>query len=269
MLGLFSGSAATLALSWALYFLVTTALFVAFGFAFERSPFGRARQIFSLPRKAGQLGHEALGNARFIALGAGVFSLAVARGWVHPTRAGLWPGVVTFLLCFVGFELYFYGFHRALHTRALWRFHRWHHHSVVTSPLSGQSLSGVEALGWLVGSLLVPMALSRVGALSAAGFLTYFTFNAWANIVGHSNAEAMPRDAGLRAKSWFVHPYLFHTLHHARSKGHYGLGTTVLDRALGTEWAEWPSLHIEVIEGRPLGSLPSLTLAHRPRDTGG
>jgi hypothetical protein len=63
-----------------------------------------------------------------------------------------------------------------------------------------------------------------------------------------------PRSSGERGNSWATHPFTYHALHHARWTGHFGLGTTVLDRLLGTEWSDWPELHRRVLDGDPMRS---------------
>ena len=99
--------------------------------------------------------------------------LAISRpGWRPGLGAGIvaWGpdswlrGVATFFGCSLGFDTYFYFLHRGLHLRPLMRFHRLHHLSRVTGPLSAQSVSVVEALGWVVGYIGVPWLLSQVAA---------------------------------------------------------------------------------------------------------
>jgi sterol desaturase/sphingolipid hydroxylase (fatty acid hydroxylase superfamily) len=248
------GSIVALALAWGLFFAVTTAVLVGLGFAWERSAFGRRRRIFAMPVPAGQYRREALANLGFIALATASFTAAIAGGLLHADATGVVAAIVTFVVCFVGFEVYYYGQHRLLHTRALIRFHRWHHASRITTPLTGQSLGVVEALGWIGGLMLFPALLSGWGVLHAGALATYLVMNAVGNILGHANAEPHPRSSGTRANSWATHPFTFHALHHARWTGHYGFGTTVLDRVLGSEWSDWPALHGRVADGEPLRS---------------
>ncbi|MEZ4453552.1 MAG: sterol desaturase family protein [Nannocystaceae bacterium] len=255
-MSLFDPSSLTaLALGWGLYFAISTAILVALGLAWERSARGRRRRIFEIPLEPGQRRREALANLGFVALAAAAFTAAIASGIVRADAIGALPALATLVTCFVGFEAYYYFQHRALHTRALIRFHRWHHRSKVTTPLSGQSLGVVEALGWIGGLILFPAILSALGLLHAGALLAFLTLGAAGNILGHANAEPHPRESGLRERSWATHPFTFHALHHARWTGHYGLGTTVLDRLLATEWADWPALHARVLAGEPMRSL--------------
>lgn len=254
---LFDPAAGLLALvfGWSLFFALSTLVLIALGLAWERSPVGRRRRIFALPVPAGQHRREALANLGFVVLAALVFATAIDLELLRADATGVGPALVTFFACFLGFEVYYYVQHRALHTRQLIRFHRWHHASRITTPLSGQSLGLVEALGWIFGLVLFPAILTRLGLLHAGALATYLLIGAAGNILGHANAEPHPRSSGLRARSWMTHPFTFHALHHARWTGHYGLGTTVLDRLLGSEWDDWPALHARVAAGDPLRSL--------------
>ena len=248
-------SLGSLALGWGLLFTLTTVVFVAIGFAWERSAAGRRRRILALPVPPGQVRREALANAGFVALAALMFTAAVGCGVLRAEGSGVLAAIGTFAACVVGFEAYYYALHRALHTRALIRFHRWHHASRITTPLSGQSLGIVEAAGWNLGLVLIPAILTGFGVLHGGALVAYLILGAAGNIVGHANAEPHPRASGERARSWLTHPFTYHALHHARWTGHYGLGTTVLDRVLGSEWQDWPALHARVVAGAPLRSL--------------
>jgi len=243
-----------LALGWGLFFTLSTAILVGLGFAWEGSAAGRRRRIFALPVPAGQRRREALANLGFVALATAAFTAAVAGGLLRADASGVGPALATFFTCLVGFEAYYFAQHRALHTRALVRFHRWHHASRITTPLSGQSLGIVEALGWIGGLVLFPALLSQLGLLHAGALVTYLLASAAGNIIGHANAEPHPRSSGERGKSWLTHPFTYHALHHARWTGHYGLGMTVLDRLLGSEWSDWPKLHARVVAGEPMRS---------------
>lgn len=255
MLSLFDPTdLAALALAWGLLFAGSTALLVALGLAWERSAAGRRRRIFAMPVPPGQHRREALANLGFVALATAAFTAAIAGGLLRAEASGVGPALATFFTCLLGFEAYYYALHRALHTRALVRFHRWHHASRVTTPLSGQSLGVVEALGWIGGLILFPALLSALGLLHAGALVTYLLMSAAGNIIGHANAELHPPDSGLRSKSWATHPFTYHALHHARWTGHYALGMSALDRLLGSEWSDWPALHARVLAGRPLRS---------------
>ncbi len=237
------------------FFTAITVVPVAIGFALERSAFGQRRRIWAVPLPPGQLRREAWANVRFVLIGVAAFTAAIGSGAARlgPTTAATFAA--TFGGMWLAFEVYYYAMHRALHTRALVRFHRWHHESRVTTPLSGLSVSTVEALLWMVGYLAPTIALSRLVPVSVEAWIAYLLYNWSGNVIGHINVEIMPAWMRSRRLSAAMHPFTYHALHHARWNAHFALYTTVLDRLLGTEFSDWPSLFAKVAAGRPMTSL--------------
>ena len=222
------------------------------GIAFEAT-LGSRVGIWSVGLRDGQLRREIKSYVVFVILLTTCASLWLSLGLVNfgatgPAQAGL-----TFAVLWTAFEIYYYGLHRALHTKALYRFHAHHHESHVTTAWTGQSLSLVEGLGWILG-LLLPLALmSLVAEVSMTGCLIYFFANTFVNLVGHANVELNPFSA--RALTWLNHPWVYHALHHARFKKNYSFASTFMDRLFGTEWEDWPKLHERVVGGQPMSRL--------------
>lgn len=124
--------------------LLFAAATTATGVAVERSLSGRLR-IWDLPLAPGQLRHEALASLRFLALCPLAFAGVLHAGWLNHAETGPGGGLLTFAVCWVGFDVLDYAMHRALHTRPLYRFHRHYHASRVTTAFSGFSLGRVES----------------------------------------------------------------------------------------------------------------------------
>lgn len=236
----------------AAFFVGVTLLALAYGFLLERAL--PKRRVFDVPLADGQYRFEAIGNLVFLTVTIIAVSDALAFGWIR--FEGGWPrGVATFFALLWGFQIFYYFLHRAMHHPALVRFHRWHHRSKVTTPLSGQSMSVVESLGWMLGYVGLPILLSRITPIGFWGYASYLAFNVTGNIVGHANVEPNGPRFGTRAMSWLVNPFVFHSLHHARWNGHYSFQAAAMDRLFGTEWKDWPSLFTQIIDGRPMRSL--------------
>ena len=236
----------------AAFFIGLTLVGLAFGYALER---WWRRPIWSVPMPAGQRALELRGNVVFVAVCIGALALALHLGWA---RLGDETGArfaLTFLALFIGFQIFYYALHRAMHTHALVRFHRHHHESRVTTPLSGQSTSLAEALGWQLGYVGLPVALSFIAPISLNAWLAYLAFNVVGNIVGHANVEVVPPSRTLWIRSQTAAVFTYHALHHARWTGHYGFESTWADRLFRTEWRDWPALHARVWSGQPLTSL--------------
>ena len=235
------------------FFAVLIAFNCAIGFGLE-SWLGATRRIWDLPRAEGQLRWEFIGNLRFIVMAA--FSFAGLL-WFAPFAEESVPTVLTtFLFCWTTFEIYYWGLHRAMHWRPLYRFHRYHHDSRVTSPLTGYSMSGVESAGWLVGLVGIPFLLGLFTQISLLGLVLYhIIYQITGNVVGHANVDFFPAAASKRANSWLTHPTTYHALHHARYNNHYSFGSSFMDRLMGTEWADWPELHARIVSGDALTKL--------------
>lgn len=150
------------------------------------------------------------------------------EGWSPASTLGIIAALIAFN------DLWFYAWHRLLHRPALFkRVHAVHHRSVDTNPFTSYSFHALEALvlgGWIVPmAVLVPLPVPALAATAVIG-----TAN---NVMSHLGYEFLPRwllkVPGLR----WMNTATFHSLHHAKSHGNYGLFTRVWDRLFGTELA--------------------------------
>ncbi len=191
------------------------------------------------PSDRAQLLHEvrySLATLAFGTLGVVVISWLSEHGYARLSAnpADFSPGQLA--LTFGGLlllnDLWFYGFHRLLHTRwAFTHLHSVHHRSVEVTPFSSYSFHPLE--GFLLGAwiypvcLWVPIWLPMLAALQALGLAN--------NVMSHLGYELWPawlvRVPGLR----WVNSATFHSLHHTRVNGNFGLMLRVWDRLLGTE----------------------------------
>lgn len=225
----------------------------ATGFAMER--FLPKRRIFDVALFEGQYRFELLGNAVFLAVMTVAFTAALRFDVLRFGPSGALRNGLTFAAMVLGFQVFYWFLHRALHTKALVRFHRWHHRSQVTTPLTGQSVSFVEALGWAVGYVGIPWLYGHFAPIGFWGWVGYIAFNVNGNMVGHANVEPTARIAATRAATWFANAFVYHSLHHARWNGHYSFQAAFMDRVMGTEWGDWPALYARIAAGHPLESL--------------
>lgn len=236
------------------FFAGMTLVSVAMGFAVERA-LSKSRKIFDLPLFEGQHRFELLGNAVFVVIATVTVTLALRAGVVRFGPSSALRSALTFYAMLLGFQVYYWFLHRAMHHRAIVHVHRWHHRSQVTTPLTGQSMSPFEALGWMGGYVGLPWLFSQIVPLSFWGWAGYVAFNVFGNLVGHANVEPTARVASSRSATLFANVFLYHSLHHARWNGHYSFQAALMDRIMGTEWGDWPALYERVAGGRPLTSL--------------
>lgn len=222
------------------------------GFAAERLL--PRRRVLAPDPFAGQLRFELLGNAIFLAIATLAISGALSRGAIRFGPSSPARDVGTFAAMLVGFQVFYWFLHRAMHTRALVRIHRWHHRSQTSTPLTGQSMSPAEACLWMLGYVGLPAALSQLAPLGFWGWAAYLAFNVSGNVFGHANVEMTLAPGATRTASLFANAFVFHALHHARWTGHYGFQGAGMDRLMGTEWSDWPELYQRITRGEPIAT---------------
>jgi sterol desaturase/sphingolipid hydroxylase (fatty acid hydroxylase superfamily) len=223
------------------------------GYAAEAFWQPRHRKVFDLPLKRGQLRTGLLGTALFHLLFVPFLVGAISSGAIT-FSTGWTAELLGFWVPWYGFMIFYYFLHRAMHHPRLFWMHRWHHVSMVTTPMTGFSMHPAEGMGWVVGMLAPCIVLSRLGLLGFWGFAAWFVITWTGNIAGHANAEMFPLRV-TRLSSIWQNPISYHSLHHARFTGHYGFVAAFMDRLFGTEFGDWKELHDRVFDGHPLTSL--------------
>lgn len=227
----------------------------ALGFAIERSAFGRSHRVFDVPLGDGQYAREIKGYIGFLVIHALGFTALIQAGLLQGGGSGLLNFTLTFFASYLCFESSYFLLHRVMHHPKLLWTHRFHHLSRVTTPLTGLSVHPAEAFGWVICLSLGPILLSCFGPFHFGAWVTYLAYNFGGNIIGHANAEFFPQSwFRLRWVSAFAQPVVCHALHHARWTGHYGFASMKYDRATGSEFSDWRSLHARVASGVPMTS---------------
>ncbi|WP_233585170.1 sterol desaturase family protein [Corallococcus sp. CA054B] len=122
----------------------------------------------------------------------------------------------------------------------------------MTEPLTALSFSVMERVVLLGGGLSMHFAATHLMPGSQAGVLAYMLTNYVLNAFGHGNTEWLPKRFVTSWVGRVLFTPTFHALHHARYQGHYGLFTVVLDRWLGTAFADYPRVHARARDGEGL-----------------
>ena len=236
-------------------FVPLTLLSLAIGYFHERAARADSRVVFELPLKRGQTRNEVVGNLLWHLMWMPAFALVVSNG-VLRFGEGIWLDLATFFLCVYSFQMFYWLMHRAMHWRPLFFMHKWHHDSLVTTPLTGFSIHPLEGIGWIacfVGPAAFVSLFTEVGAW---GYLMFVIVGWSGNIVGHANAEFMP---SISSTHWgsrlFGNPVSYHCLHHARFDRHYGFATSWMDAIFRTQWPDWIAVAKRVRGGAPLTKL--------------
>jgi lathosterol oxidase len=139
-------------------------------------------------------------------------------------------------------DAWFYGWHRLLHHPKLFRYvHVVHHRSLDVNPFTSYSFHAVEAfiLGlWVVpAGLLLPIPMASIGALQVIGLGN--------NLMAHLGYEFLPRWLLKVPLLRWTNTATFHSLHHTRSRGNFGLHTRLWDRLFGTELPDYEQVFLE------------------------
>jgi sterol desaturase/sphingolipid hydroxylase (fatty acid hydroxylase superfamily) len=156
---------------------------------------------------------------------------------------------------FIWAEIWHYGSHRAFHLSALHWIHAEHHKSHLNSPFTAISFSFTEKLIFDLGILGLLAAVDLVYSLNFYGIAAWFIGYLLVNSFSHANFELKSKDYN-RWVGKVLTSTTYHSLHHSRYTGNYGLGTRVLDRIFRTEWEDYERLYDRVSrEERPLSRL--------------
>jgi sterol desaturase/sphingolipid hydroxylase (fatty acid hydroxylase superfamily) len=152
-------------------------------------------------------------------------------------------------------EIWHYSSHRLFHLRPLHWIHLEHHRSRINSPFTAISFSFTEKLVFDVG-LLVPLAVvDSFVSLNFFGIACWFVGYLVINSFSHANFEPKSETYN-RVFGKVLTTTTYHSLHHSRYTGNYGLGTRILDRIFKTEWDDYEQLYDRVArEKRPLTKL--------------
>jgi sterol desaturase/sphingolipid hydroxylase (fatty acid hydroxylase superfamily) len=178
-----------------------------------------------------------------MASGGAVVALRAA-GWTRLSEAPV--GALEILAWVVAGILvndaWFYGWHRMLHHPLLFRHvHAVHHRSIDVNPFTSYSFHAVEAmiLGlWIVpAAMVLPVPMLALGILQIVGLLN--------NVMAHLGYEFLPRWILRVPVLRWTNTATFHSLHHTRPGGNFGLHTRIWDRVFGTEIPGYERVFIE------------------------
>ena len=208
------------------------------------------RKIYDLPIRDGQMRQE-VKNSLHTPIHAVILAVFLSLGFFQNTSVAsfFYSAVATTIWA----EVWHYTSHRAFHLRSLHWIHVEHHKSRVNSPFTAISFSFPEKLIFDAG-LLVPLAcIDAFLSMNFFGIAGWFIAYLVVNSVGHANFE-------IKSDDYFLGKVLtsttYHSLHHSRYNGNYGLSTRIIDRIFSTEWDDYEELYDRITrDQRPLKNL--------------
>jgi len=210
------------------------------------------RTIYDLPIGPDQIKRE-LRNSLHAPTHAVILAIFIYLGCFEST--GWLSFVYSALMTTVWAEIWHYASHRAFHLRPLHWIHLEHHKSRLNSCLTAISFSFAEKLVFDLG-LLGPLAIvDHYIGLNVFGIAAWYIGYLIINSFSHANFELKSKDYN-RWLGQVLTSTTYHSLHHSRYTGNYGLGTRVLDRLFKTEWDDYEALYDRISsERRPLARL--------------
>jgi sterol desaturase/sphingolipid hydroxylase (fatty acid hydroxylase superfamily) len=210
------------------------------------------RKIYDLPIQEEQVTRE-LRNSLHAPIHTVILGAFICLGYFKNHGIASYVGSVITTLIWA--EIWHYASHRAFHLKSLHWIHREHHKSHLNSPFTAISFSFTEKLVFDVG-LLVPLALlDRIVGMNFYGIATWYLGYLAINSFSHANFELKSEDYN-RWIGRIVTSTTYHSLHHSRYLGNFGLGTRVLDRLFKTEWRDYERLYDRISKDRrPLSRL--------------
>lgn len=177
----------------------------------------------------------------------------------NPEPVAPWVIAVEFGLYFVAFDAYFYWLHRLMHIEPVYTlFHKVHHGSISTNPLTSISVSPLEAFVngafvplFTMTATLLSLQFSGVSPIHTATMALIAPTNIIMGFYVHSGFEFLPRWWNKSwATKWFI-TATFHDQHHRFFKGNYGGYTTFWDRVCNTMRPHYEA-DFEKITTRPI-----------------
>ena len=166
--------------------------------------------------------------------------------------------ILTFTGMFIWFEGSLYFVHRLLHTKRFYWIHRHHHKSMVTTPFTAISSSLMDRIIGIVVPFVPVVLLDKFAGISATqlGLISYFMLLFIINIYSHINVEVIPTWI---VKNKFLGKVLitpsFHSLHHARHQGNYGITTPLMDILFNTHFLDYEKVHEKSRAGEGLSKI--------------
>jgi sterol desaturase/sphingolipid hydroxylase (fatty acid hydroxylase superfamily) len=220
------------------------------------------RTIYDLPIGSEQLSRE-MKNSLHAPIHAVILAAFLLLGLFDHTSFVSF--VYSALLTTVWAEIWHYASHRAFHLRPLHWIHVEHHKSHLNSWFTAISFSFSEKLIFDIG-LLAPLALLDrfVIGLNFYGIAAWYIGYLAINSFSHANFELKSKGYN-RWLGRLLTSTTYHSLHHSRYTGNYGLGTRILDRTFGTEWDDYEQVFDRVTHDRkPLTKLREKAAAPYP-----
>lgn len=204
------------------------------------------RRIYDLEISDKQVKRE-LKNSIHTPIHAVFLGLCLAAGFFENKTVASF--VISALITTAWAEIWHYWSHRAFHLKPLHWIHLEHHKSHLNSPFTAISFSFTEKLVFNIGMLGFLAVVDTVYSLNFYGVAGWYIGYLIINSFSHANFELKSKDY-LKWTGRVITSTTYHSLHHSRYTGNYGLGTRFLDKLFKTEWEDYEPLYNRVSTDR-------------------
>lgn len=148
-------------------------------------------------------------------------------------------GVVIYL---IGFDFYFYFFHRLMHTKLFYPFHKLHHSVETPTVLTVFCVHPVEVfILYLYHILFITVIPTYPHVLAISALFIH-----QGNLTGHLGFELFPKS--FSQKFPLISTATYHDLHHQKINVNYGYFFLFLDRFFKTSYADYQRVYQAVFE---------------------
>lgn len=205
----------------------------------------KIRKTYPAPK---QIAREAFNSALTIPLFQLTYLAVTAAAYaIHLEVVGPSESTLLYALSFpailLAHDCWFYWTHRAMHSKALYRWvHHEHHKSFNPSPLTAYSFAIPEAV---IEGAFLPLYVLLVPVWPET-VLFFVVVQVAYNVAIHSGVEWFPRLVVTHPVFGWIAGVTHHDLHHSGVQANYGLYFRIWDRLMGTEHPDFVRIYEHV-----------------------
>lgn len=219
-----------------------------------RSASNELKRIQKRQPAPGQIRREVLLSlstiAIFAAMATGVFQLYKAGHtgiYLHSGDWPLWYLPISFVICVVLHDTYFYWTHRLMHWPRIFKYvHLGHHRSISPTPWAIYAFQPLEAVIQFTSVLLIVIFVP----LHPFVLLAFLSYDTLVNTAGHTGYEIVPRAASRHWLLKWFNTVTHHDDHHTNTRVNFGVFLNLWDRWMGT-FQDEDSRERSIAVGRP------------------
>ena len=167
-----------------------------------------------------------------ILLGVGVIGVFLLQNFIDFSLPTAWVFIWQLVLIFLIDDLYFYFYHKALHTKFLYKhIHKTHHRSTMPIPME---YIFTHPLEWFFGAIGPFIGLMVIASFSEINIYAFWAMSAIRNL-HELDIHSGIKSSKITSFIPFYGSTEHHDLHHSKNKGNYASTFTIWDKVFGTE----------------------------------